>query len=95
MVETVLAKISRIRRITMAIAFSFVICIVGIGSTLAADHHGADHRQAAGHDNDRGRGRSHYESAQPNYYYAPPPNYYSAPEPEYPPSEGINLFFKL
>lgn len=91
MEKTVLTRISRTSRITMAIAFSFVICIVGIGSTLAADHHGGDHRHAGGHD----RGRSHYAPPQPNYYYAPPPNYYSAPEPEYPPSEGINLFFKL
>jgi len=91
MTETILTRISRI---TIAIAFSLVICIVVIGSTLAADHHGAEHRHA-GHGHDRGRGHGYYAPAQPNYYYAPPPNYYTAPEPEYPPSEGINLFFKL
>jgi hypothetical protein len=85
----------KIGRITTAIAFSFAICIVGVGSTLAADHHGGDHGHAAGHSYDRNRGRGHYAPAQPNYYYAPPPNYYSAPEPEYPPSEGVNLFFSL
>lgn len=90
MAKTVLTRISRI---AAAIALSFVVCAVGIGSTLAADHHDADHRHAAAHDHDRGR--SHYAPPQPNYYYAPPPNYYSAPEPEYPPSEGINLFFGL
>jgi len=93
MEETIVNKISKI---TIAIAISCAVCIVAIGPTLAADHHGDEHGRVAGHDNDRkGRDRGHYEPAQPNYYYAPPPNYYAAPEPEYPPSQGINLFFKL
>jgi hypothetical protein len=95
MEETILSKISKIA-IAIAIAVSFVIGMVAVGPTLAADHHGDDHGHAARHDNDRrDRDRGHYESVQPNYYYAPPPNYYSAPEPEYPPSQGVNLFFKL
>jgi hypothetical protein len=93
MEETIITKISKI---TIAIAIACAVCIVAIGPTLAADHHGDEHGRSAGHDNDRkGRDRGHYEPAQPNYYYAPPPNYYAAFEPEYPPSQGINLFFKL
>jgi hypothetical protein len=86
------AILTRIGKITAAIAFSFVVCIVAVGPTLAADHHGDDHRRPAGHDNDRrSRDRSHYEPAPQNYYYAPPPNYYSAPEPEYPPDSARGL----
>lgn len=92
MVDTVTARISKI---TLAIAFSVVVCMVGIGPAFAADYHDAGHGHAQGHEVARHHGRSHYEAVPPNYYYAPPPNYYSAPEPEYPASEGINLFFKL
>ena len=96
--------LTRISKIAIAIAFSFVIGGIAVRSTLADDHHGGDAR----HD-DRGDARRWHDrdrgAPQPDYYYAPQPNYYTAPEPAYyyapqpgyapAPSEGISLFFGL
>jgi hypothetical protein len=100
MIETILIRISRV---TIALAFSFVVWSVAIGPARADDRHGGGDRHS-GHDHDRGGDWRQAERAYPDYYYAPPPNYYAAPEPEYyypqdgyvPPqrSQGINLFFE-
>ena len=102
--------LTRISKIAIAIAFSFVVCGTAVRPALAADRRdsGGDRHNdrgdaGRGRDNDRGGvyyapQPDYYYAPQPDYYYAPEPDYYYAPQPEYypaPPSEGINLFFGL
>ena len=69
---------ARINKITLAIAFSVVVCMVGIRTSklpliimmLAMDTP-KDTKSLA-------IMRSHYEAVPPNYYYAPPPTLFGA-----------------
>ncbi|MGO9058270.1 MAG: hypothetical protein ACLQU2_12940 [Candidatus Binataceae bacterium] len=97
--------LTRISKIAMAFAFSFVVCALAAEPARADPHHGrgggAHHEE---HHGGHGRGGGHV-APMPDYYYAPPTNYYTAPEPSYyyapgpvyseppPPSQGISLFF--
>jgi|ERR1700688_1199608 len=98
--------LTRISKIAIAIAFSFVICGIPVRPALADDdHRGGDDRhndrgnEGRGRDRDRGAPQAdYYYVPQPNYYYAPEPDYYYAPQPQYsppPPSVGVSLFFGL
>jgi hypothetical protein len=99
--------LSRISKIALAFAFSFVICGTSVRSALADDHHGGGGDRNGGGDWGRGAARGpvgyapqpdYYYAPQPNYYYAPEPDYYYPPQPQYappPPTEGILLFFGL
>jgi len=95
--------LTRISKIAIAIAFSFVICGIAVRPALADEHHGggdARHNERGHADRDRDRRApqpDYYYAPQPNYYTAPEPDYYYAPQPQYPPapSEGITLFFGL
>jgi len=98
-------SLTRLSKIAIAFAFSFVIGALAVEPARADPHHGHDdgaHHQE--HHRGHGRGRG-YVAPMPDYYYAPPTNYYTAPEPSYyyapqpvynespQPSQGISLFF--
>jgi hypothetical protein len=97
--------LTRISKIAIAFAFSFVIGVLAVAPARADPHHG---RGGGAHheEHHRGHGRDGgYVAPMPDYYYAPPTNYYTAPEPSYyyapqpvynespQPSQGISLFF--
>ncbi len=102
------SMLTKISKIALAVAFSFVMFGTAGRTALADDHHGGGGDRNGGGERGRAQARGpvgyapqpdYYYAPQPNYYYAPEPDYYYPPQPEYavppPPTEGISLFFGL
>jgi hypothetical protein len=86
---------SKIGKIAVATALTFVVCGVSVRPVMA--EHEGHYRGGRHHENRHYRDRHEwryrggYYAPSPYVYYAPPPVVYVPPRPSW----GINLFFPL